>query len=76
MIESKELLKQYISRIERLEGDKSNVLIDIKEVYSEAKSNGFDIKIMRQIIRMRKQDKSKLQEQEELLELYKEALDM
>ncbi|MFN7038864.1 MAG: DUF2312 domain-containing protein [Alphaproteobacteria bacterium] len=73
---SGEHLKQFIERIERLEQEKSTISTDIKEVYGEAKSNGFDIKIMRQIIRMRKMDKAELEEQEELLELYKQAIGM
>jgi uncharacterized protein (UPF0335 family) len=76
MLGSKEQLKQYIARIERLEEDKSAVLTDLKEVYSEAKSDGFDTKAMKQIIKLRKADKAKLEEQEQLIELYKEALDM
>ncbi|KKB96142.1 hypothetical protein SZ25_00767 [Candidatus Arcanobacter lacustris] len=69
-------LRQFIERIERLEQEKANIMIDIKEVYAEAASTGFDAKIMRQIIRIRKMDKEELEEQESLLDLYKEALGM
>lgn len=71
-----EQLRQFIERIERLEEDKKNIGEDIKEVYAEAKSTGFDAKIMRQIIRIRKMDASERQEQEALLDLYKHALGM
>lgn len=73
---SKEYLNQFMARIERLEEDKRTVLEDIKEVYLEAKSQGFDAKVLRQIVRIRKIDKSKLEEHEELLDLYKHALGM
>ena len=71
-----EQLRQFIERIERLEQEKTNIMTDIKEVYAEATSSGFDGKIMRQIIRIRKMDKSELEEQESLLDLYKQALGM
>jgi uncharacterized protein (UPF0335 family) len=67
-------LKQFIERVENLEADKANILSDIKEVYAEAKANGFDIKIMKQVIKLRKMEKDKLAEQEALLELYRDAL--
>ncbi|MEJ1996224.1 MAG: DUF2312 domain-containing protein [Limibacillus sp.] len=69
-------LKSYIERIERLEEEKKALSDDIKEVYAEAKGNGFDSKIMRQIIRLRKMDASDRAEQEELLDLYKNAIGM
>lgn len=69
-------LKQFIERIERLEEEKTNLSTDIKEIYTEAKSSGFDNIIIRQIIRLRKMDKAKLEEQETLLDLYKSALGM
>jgi len=69
-------LKQYIARIERLEEDKAAVASDIKEVYAEAKSNGFDIKAIKQIIKLRKMDQSELSEQQALLETYMSALGM
>jgi uncharacterized protein (UPF0335 family) len=73
---SGEYLKGYIERIERLEEEKSTLLADIRDVYAEAKGNGFDAKIMRQVIRLRKLDKFELEEQETLLDLYKNALGM
>lgn len=73
---SKEYLKQFMARIERLEEDKKNLLEDIKELYAESKAQGFDTKALKQIVRMRKIDKHKLAEQEEILDLYKHALDM
>ena len=71
-----ERLRSLIERIERLEEEKRTLSADIKEVYSEAKGTGFDTKIMRQIIRIRKMDKDDLDEQETLLDVYKRALGM
>lgn len=71
-----ERLNSYIQRVERLEEEKAALVADIGEVYSEAKANGFDAKIMRQIVRLRKLDDEKLAEQEALLDLYKRALGM
>lgn len=73
---SGEYLRQYIERIERLEEEKRNIADDIKEVYAEAKGNGYDPKIMRQVVRIRKMDTSELEEQESLLDIYKQALGM
>lgn len=67
-------LKQYLERIERLEEEKAGLAEDIRDVYAEAKSAGFETKIMRQIVKLRKMDHQKRQEQEELLELYKSAI--
>ena len=67
-------LRTLIERIERLEEEKAALAGDIREVYAEAKGSGFDTKIMRQIVRLRKMDKADLQEQETLLDLYKRAL--
>ncbi len=67
-------LKTVIERIERLEEDKAAVMADLKEVYAEAKGNGFDTKILRKVIRMRKQDKAKRQEEEALIDLYLSAI--
>ncbi len=67
-------LRSFITRIERLEEEKSALAADIREVYAEAKGTGFDAKVMRQVIRLRKMDGDKLQEQEALLDLYKSAL--
>ena len=69
-------LRSYIERIERLEEEKAALAADIREVFSEAKGNGFDVKIMRQIIRLRKLDRDDRQEQEELLQLYQHAIGM
>lgn len=69
-------LQSVIDRIERLEEEKAATAADIKEVYAEAKSNGFDTKTIRKIVRIRKQDKAEMQEQEALLELYMGALGM
>lgn len=73
---SSERLKSFIKRIEKLEGDKASVADDIKDVYAEAKGTGFDVKIIRQIIRLRKLEVEARREQEELLELYKSAIGM
>ena len=67
-------LKTIIERIERLEEDKAAVTADLKEVYGEAKGNGFDVKILRKVVRYRKQDRAKLQEEEALLDLYLSAI--
>jgi uncharacterized protein (UPF0335 family) len=69
-------LKSFIERIERLEEEKRALADDIKEVFAEAKGTGFDTKIMRQIIKIRKMDKDDLDEQETLLDVYKRALGM
>lgn len=67
-------LKSYVERIERLEEDKSGIASDIRDVYAEAKSNGFDSKIMRQIVKLRKMKHNERVEQEYILDLYKRAL--
>ena len=67
-------LKSFIERIERLEEEKNNILADIKEVYSEAKSSGYDPKIMRKVLTIRKIDTDERLEQEALLDTYKNAL--
>jgi uncharacterized protein (UPF0335 family) len=69
-------LKSFIERIERLEEEKAGIAADIKDVYAEAKGTGFDVKVMRQIIRLRKMETADRQELEELLDLYKQALGM
>ncbi|MBP2158575.1 MULTISPECIES: DUF2312 domain-containing protein [Asticcacaulis] len=68
-------LKSFIERIERLEEDKAAVSEDLKEVYSEAKGEGFDVKILRKVVRIRKQDKAKMSEEEALIELYMSAIE-
>lgn len=69
-------LASYVERIERLEEEKANLMTDIKEVYGEAKALGYDVKILRQIIRLRKMEDHERTEQEEILEVYKRALGM
>ena len=73
---AKEHLRSFVDRIERLEEERSALTADIREVYSEAKGTGFDTKIMRQVIRLRRMDKDDLDEQETLLDVYKRALGM
>lgn len=71
-----ERLKSFVERVERLEEEKQALTEDIKEVYAEAKSSGFDVKILRQIIRLRKMDENDRSEMETLLDVYKRALEM
>jgi uncharacterized protein (UPF0335 family) len=70
-----ERLRSFIVRIERLEEEKQVLAADIREVFSEAKGSGFDIKIMRQLIRLRKMDKDDRSEMEAVLEVYERALE-
>lgn len=67
-------LRSYIERIERLEEEKQALAADIREVYAEAKSGGFEPKIMRRLVRLRKMDQSDRQEEDHLLELYRQAV--
>lgn len=69
-------LRSFIERLERLSEERKALGEDIKEVFAEAKSEGFDTKIMRQILRIRGMDEADLQEQEELIDVYKRALGM
>ncbi|MEO1197682.1 MAG: DUF2312 domain-containing protein [Pseudomonadota bacterium] len=69
-------LRQTIERIERLEEEKQAIAEDIREVFAEAKGNGFDIKTLRTVLKLRKQDTSERREQEEMLTLYMHALGM
>jgi uncharacterized protein (UPF0335 family) len=69
-------LKAFIERIERLEEEKAGIAGDIKDVYAEAKSNGFDTKVLRKIVSLRKRDYAERQEEEAILELYMQALGM
>jgi len=69
-------LKSFIERIERLEEEKAGLAADIRDVFAEAKGAGFDTKIMRQIVRLRKLENADRREQEELLSLYMSALGM
>lgn len=73
---SGEQLHQFVARIERLTEEKDALAADIREVYAEAKGNGFDTKVLRQVIRLRKIDKAERQEMDAILELYLEALGM
>jgi uncharacterized protein (UPF0335 family) len=67
-------LKSILERIERLEEDKAGVMADLKEVYAEAKGNGFDVKIIRKVVRLRRTDRAKRQEEEALIDLYMSAI--
>lgn len=67
-------LKSIIERAERLEEEKAEVAEQIKEVFAEAKGNGFDVKILRKVVRIRKQDRAKRLEEEAILDLYLSAL--
>ena len=69
-------LKSFVERIERLNAEKDALGADIREVYSELKGTGYDVKIVRQIIRMRKMDASDRQEQESLIDAYMAELGM
>ena len=69
-----ERLRSFLERIERLEEERTGLGADIREVYAEAKGSGFDTKIIRQIVRLRKMDAADRQEQEALLDVYKKAI--
>ncbi|MBL8573517.1 MAG: DUF2312 domain-containing protein [Hyphomicrobiaceae bacterium] len=69
-------LKAFVERIERLEEEKKAIADDIKDVYGEAKANGFDVKVLRKVVSLRKQDKAEREEMEAILELYLDALGM
>ena len=69
-------LRTFVERVERLEDEKKALADDIKDVLAEAKSVGYDVKILRQVVRLRRMDSAKYQEQEALLETYKAALGM
>ena len=71
---TREKLRQFIARVERLEAEKAELATDIREVYAEMKSFGFDTKVMRKLISLRKQDENERAEQEALLDLYQSAL--
>lgn len=73
---SSERLRSFVERIERLEEERAALSADIREVYSESKSAGFDVKILRQIVRLRKMDNADRAEEEAILETYKQALDL
>lgn len=69
-------LRAFIERIERMEEEKAAIAADIKEIYAEAKGNGFDTKVIREIVRIRRQDANERMEHEAILELYMSALGM
>ena len=69
-------LRSLVDRIERLEEERKALGNDIKDIYGEAKSAGFDVKVLRQLIRMRTQEAAEIEEQETLLDLYRRALGM
>ncbi len=71
-----ERLRSIIERIERLEQEKTALADDIKDIFAEAKSAGFDVKVLRQVIRLRKQEPAEVEEMETLLDLYRRALGM
>ena len=73
---STDRLRSFVDRIERLEEEKMALAADIHEVYSEAKGAGFDVRVMRQLIRLRKLDKDDRTQMEEILSVYERALDM
>ncbi len=73
---STDRLRSFVDRIERLEEEKMALAADIREVYSEAKGAGFDVRVMRQLIRLRKLDKNDRTQMEEILSVYERALDM
>lgn len=69
-------LRSFVERVERLEEEKKALAEDIREVFSEAKGTGFDVKVLRQIIKLRAMEASDRQEMEEILDLYMRALEM
>ncbi len=69
-------LRAFIERVEKLEDEKRAISEDIKDVYAEAKGNGFDVKIIRKIVALRKKDRDQRREEEEILDLYLNALGM
>lgn len=73
---AKDQLKSIIERIERLEEEKKTISDDIRDIYAESKGNGYDVKALRTIVRLRKQDPNELAEQETILDTYKHALGM
>jgi uncharacterized protein (UPF0335 family) len=73
---AKDQLKAFVERIERLEEEKKAIADDIRDVYAESKANGFDIKALRSVVRLRKQDVNERNEQQAILETYMHALGM
>ena len=74
MNESGQRIKSYVERVERLTNEKDAITIDIKDVYDEAKGSGFDVKVLREIVKRRKMEKSALDEFEAVLVLYEESI--
>jgi len=72
----KDQLKAFVERIERLEEEKKAIADDVRDVYAEAKGNGFDVKALRTVVRLRKQDVNERKEQEAILETYLHGLGM
>jgi uncharacterized protein (UPF0335 family) len=73
---AKDQLRSIVERIEKLEEEKRTIADDIKDVYGEAKANGFDTKVLRQVVRIRRQDKAEVAEQDAIRDLYLNALGM
>jgi uncharacterized protein (UPF0335 family) len=73
---AKDHLRAFVERVERLEEEKKAIADDIRDVYAEAKANGFDVKALRSVVRLRKQDVNERKEQEAILETYLHALGM
>jgi uncharacterized protein (UPF0335 family) len=73
---SKDQLRSVVERIERLEEEKAGIAADVRDVYTEAKGNGYDVKALRTIVRLRKQDANERAEQETILETYMHAMGM
>lgn len=69
------LIKQVVSKVENLEERKAEIQTDIKEVFAEAKAQGLDVQVLKQLIKIRKKKKEEVEEQEELLEIYRRALE-
>ncbi|AKR54361.1 hypothetical protein XM25_00785 [Devosia sp. H5989] len=72
----KDQLRAFVERIERMEEEKAAIATDIREIYAEAKGNGFDTKVLRQVVKLRKQDHNERMEQQALLDLYLTSLGM
>ncbi|MGJ8527992.1 DUF2312 domain-containing protein [Maritalea sp.] len=73
---AREQLRAFVERIERLEEEKKSISEDIRDVYAEAKGNGYDVKVLREVVKLRKQESHERQEHEAILDLYKHALGM
>ena len=73
---SKERLSSFISRIEKLEEQKADISSDIGDIYQEAKSEGFDVKAMKEVVKLRKKDASEVAQQEAIVDTYRAALGM